>query len=134
MAIINFSVFFGYLLPGVNFSDWLLAVYRGQTSIAIACFSIFLNFLSIVLGIAALFSLGEIVDNTGCPVESRWAHVYLAVITITTVGYGNILPSGVWSEFVAVIASLLGSIGFALLSGVFASVFYSKIIEHDKEK
>jgi hypothetical protein len=88
--------------------------------------------LQAALFIAALFSFGDICRD-GVLVSSLWDHFYLAVVTITTLGYGNIVPASGWSEFVAVIASVLGLVGFALLIGVFGAVMLTQIAARLRE-
>jgi len=128
VVLLNLASGFVYLLPGVHLSSWFLAVRRGESTIRTACLSILLNALFVVLTVAALFAMGNIIDTDGNSIDTRWGHIYISVITLTTVGYGNVLPSGMWAEFVAMLASIVGFLGFALLSGIFASVFYAKIV------
>jgi len=49
--------------------------------------------------------------------------IYLSVATMTTVGYGNLVPNGITANAVASIEAFLGLFGFAVLAGlIFARV------------
>ena len=83
------------------------------------------------LWLASLFYLGEIRDAHGDVVTGLWDHFYLAIVTITTLGYGNLVPHGWWAEFVATIGAVLGFAGFAIISGIFIALMLAQLISSD---
>ncbi len=131
VVLLNTTALLLYLLPGVSFANWFLGVHNNEVSISYAFLSLVWNFLGLAMLLAALFSFGDIVDGDRNVVDGAWNQLYLAVITITTLGYGNLVPSGIWAEAVAMFGAVVGYIGFALIAGIFSSVFYSKIVENN---
>jgi voltage-gated potassium channel len=55
--------------------------------------------------------------------KSFWDGVWWAIVTVTTVGYGDIAPTGVAGRLIAIVVMLMG-IGFlAVLTATIASQF-----------
>lgn len=80
----------------------------------------------IVLNYVAVFSclymLGTVVDGNGDAINGMWKHFYFSAVTLTTLGYGDLTPGGMWTEFIATIQAIIGFMGFAVLAGVVASI------------
>jgi voltage-gated potassium channel len=74
----------------------------------------------------------RVVDRESFPSLGR--ALWWSVQTVTTVGYGDAVPSGPAGRVIAVIVMLAG-IGFVtMLSGVVVSVFMKRITEHEQEQ
>lgn len=80
---------------------------------------------------ACLYMLGDVKTSNGVPIDGSWEHFYFSVVTLTTLGYGNIVPSDRWTEFVAVLESLLGFMAFAVYAGVLASIALRRSVGPD---
>jgi inward rectifier potassium channel len=52
------------------------------------------------------------------PTQSFWNAFFFSAHTLTTVGYGNMWPVGPVANFVAVLESVMGVLGFALATGL----------------
>jgi voltage-gated potassium channel len=64
--------------------------------------------------------------------ESVWDGVWWAIVTVTTVGYGDLYPSDVEGRLIA-IAVMLAGIGFlSVLTATMASLFIKTDTESDK--
>ena len=63
----------------------------------------------------------------------RWGHkndpLYIRVgaLDMTTLGYGNLVPYGTFSEVLVSIQSVMGFIIFAVLAGIFSSIVLDRI-------
>lgn len=82
-----------------------------------------LNYIALF---ACLYMFGSIIDSSGKPIEGAWQHFYFSAVTLTTLGYGNIVPNDLCAEIIAVIQSIIGFMGFAILAGVVASIALKK--------
>ena len=75
---------------------------------------------------ACLYMFGTINDSTGSQVEGVWKHFYFSVVTLTTLGYGNLVPGDFTAELIATIETLIGFMGFAVLAGIIASIAFKR--------
>jgi hypothetical protein len=71
---------------------------------------------------ACLYMLGVVKTSGGDAIHGTWEHFYFSVVTLTTLGYGNLVPSDRWAEMVAVVESLIGFMVFAIYAGALASI------------
>ena len=71
---------------------------------------------------ACLYMFGKIIDSTGSQIEGVWGHFYFSVVTLTTLGYGNLVPGDFIAEIIATVETLVGFMGFAVLAGIVASI------------
>ena len=96
-----------YLLVGLFFSFLLMVVARSGTG-----------------GFFEATATGAVGDGTTAD------YLFFSFITLTTVGYGNLVPTGDLGRMLAVLEALLGQIYLvtvvALLVGGFASEFHSR--------
>ena len=84
-----------------------------------------------LLNWAAFFSclymvFGVLEYSDGIKVEGMWDHFYFSIVTLTTLGYGNIVPSNFSAELIVIIESLIGFMGFAVLAGIIASIAFKR--------
>lgn len=70
---------------------------------------------------------GSVIDANNEPINGMWKHFYFSTITLTTLGYGNIVPNDLWAEIVATIQSIIGFMGFAVFAGVIASIAVKRV-------
>ncbi len=78
--------------------------------------------LNVVAVFACLYMFGTVIDENGVPIDGVWKHFYFSAVTLTTLGYGNIVPNDTLTEFVAVVESLVGFIGFAVFAGIVVAI------------
>lgn len=88
--------------------------------------------LNYVAFFSCLYMFGTVVDGDGMAISGMWKHFYFSAVTLTTLGYGNLTPSGLWSEIVATIQSLIGFMGFAVLAGIVASIALKRSNKEDR--
>ena len=81
---------------------------------------------------ACLYMFGSVVDGNGNPINSMWQHFYFSAVTLTTLGYGNLTPSGTFSEVIATIEAVIGFMGFAVLAGIVASIVLKRVEINEK--
>lgn len=69
--------------------------------------------------------------------ESVWQGIYWAGITMTTIGYGDIVPVTFYGQFVTIITSFAGIAIFGIPTAIFAATYirdFDKISELSKQK
>lgn len=81
---------------------------------------------------ACLYMLGEVKTSDGLLVSGAWEHFYFSVVTLTTLGYGNLVPSDGWAELVAVVESLFGFMVFAIYAGALATIALRRSVGSDE--
>lgn len=82
--------------------------------------------------IAGIDHLRNAVDNN--PLQSYMNAFFFSEQTLTTVGYGGIVPLGLWTNLIAAAEAMTGLLGFAVATGVLygrfsrpsARILYSK--------
>ena len=75
---------------------------------------------------ACLYMLGTVTEG-GVPIEGVWKHFYFSAVTLTTLGYGNIVPASTFTEILVTVESLVGFLGFAILAGVITSIIMKRV-------
>ena len=85
---------------------------------------IFLQFVLIILTYAKIYQTFGVLDL----VENKLVHVpstclYLSVITITTVGYGDVVPALGWGRWVAMTEALFGYLLMGVLVATLIDVW-----------
>jgi len=65
--------------------------------------------------------------------KSFFETLYWAIVTVSTVGYGDITPSNSYSKMITVVLIIYGIIAMTLFGGLVTAKFVEKIIEKFKE-
>ncbi|WDE96742.1 ion transporter [Lentisphaera profundi] len=104
-----------------------LAQYLKEASILISALhaskrKIFVFFCTVIVLVTILGSIMYIVESSSNPVFKSIPHsIYWAIVTITTVGYGDMAPITGLGRFIAAIVMLLGYAIIAVPSGIITS-------------
>lgn len=101
----------GFLIAGNHITKALYNSYR-----KILLFMTFIVLLVIIIG-----SLMYVVEENNPGFESIPAAIYWAVVTITTVGYGDVSPSTPLGQFLSIIVMLCGYSIIAVPTGIVTS-------------
>ncbi|UVD81970.1 potassium channel family protein [Mycoplasma iguanae] len=121
----------------------LFEVFRSQKIVLI---NIFAFIIFIILFLALLIWNAEVshvkannwtdqqIEETTNIIKTYWDAIYFSTITLTTIGYGDIIPYAPLTKILVVFVSLLGIALFAIPSGVIAGAFLTKIQENSKNK
>jgi hypothetical protein len=116
---------FGLWFGGGPFKPWGILISQGmkQPNYDLNILKICIPFMAInwTAIFACLYMFGAVLEN-GSSIAGTWKHFYFSVVTLTTLGYGNIVPSGFLSELLVTIESLIGFLGFAILTGIITSI------------
>lgn len=107
----------------------LLAALRAS-AIKIMVFMLFVLVAAVILG-TLMFSFESEVNPA---FENILSGVYWAVVTITTVGYGDIVPVTVGGRFLAVLVMLLGYSIIAVPTGIVAGEVYAESKKPDRKQ
>ncbi len=85
----------------------------------------------IILPIFALASVMYVVEGSlpGSNIKSFWDALWLVVVTMSTVGYGDIVPLGQTGRLVAVFAMFLGVVFIATLTATIASRLIERVVK-----
>ena len=87
--------------------------------------------INYVAAFACLYMFGTVVDGDGIQISGTWSHFYFSAVTLTTLGYGNLTPFGMFSEVIATIEAIVGFMGFAVMAGIVGSIAIKRV-ELDK--
>ncbi|GAB3010710.1 ion transporter [Spirosoma pulveris] len=88
-------------------------------------------FVAIFTLVITLGSMMYVVEGHSNGFESIPLSIYWAVITITTVGYGDIVPSTAMGKFIATLIMLLGYVIIAVPTGIVAVSLTAANKKHD---
>lgn len=102
--------------------DLLASVYAEKDAFISA---IYLLALSILITSCLMYYAENALqpDKFGTIPDAMW----WAIITITTVGYGDVTPISAWGKFIGAFTALSGVFTVALLTGIVASAFATRI-------
>jgi len=75
---------------------------------------------------ACFYMLGTVKEN-GIPIEGVWKHFYFSAVTLTTLGYGNIVPADTFTEVLVTVQALFGLFGFGILAGVVTAIIIKRV-------
>jgi voltage-gated potassium channel Kch len=112
------------LIDGLNYRLCILFVDRyhkdwGLRSLNRSLVLLFINYMEIIVGFAALYLVTRSIGCLNTPVASRLDALYFSVITITTVGYGDIKPISETGKWLAISETMMGFILVVLIVGSF---------------
>lgn len=85
------------------------------------------GFLMVVSG-----ALMRVFDHDQFP--NVWLGIWWAAQTVTTVGYGDVVPTSVWGRLVAVATMLLGVAIVSVVTAIITSTFIERAREERLEK
>lgn len=108
--------------------DLLASVYAEKDAFISA---IYLLALSILITACLMYYAEHALqpDKFGTIPDAMW----WAIITITTVGYGDVTPVSSWGKLIGAFAALSGVFTVALLTGIVASAFATRVRTHEIE-
>lgn len=118
-------IVFYRIIDGLNYRLCIIFVDRykqdwGLRSLNRSLVLLFINYLEIIIGFAALYLVTESVGyKVGVPLSSRLDALYFSVITITTLGYGDIKPIAEVGKWLSLSEILMGFILVVLVVGSF---------------
>jgi voltage-gated potassium channel len=97
--------------------------------------SLLISFLITIFSIIAASTIMYFIEHESQPVafSSIPAAMWWSVTTLTTVGYGDVVPVTNWGKFFSGIISLLGFGLFALPAGILASGFSNEFSKPEKK-
>ncbi|MBF9233444.1 cyclic nucleotide-gated ion channel [Microvirga alba] len=110
--------------PGLT--SLIEAIYSERRAL-VACGIILLGAVLLFASVMNLVEKDVQPDKFGSIPES----MYWAIITLTTVGYGDVVPVTAWGRAVAALTAVTGLIMLALPVGIIASAFSREIHRHD---
>jgi len=86
------------------------------------------NHLGTVLLVALVFTLmsGLIITSIDPDIDSIWDGLWWAWVTVSTVGYGDIVPQTVAGKAFGAVVILFGLVFFSLLTASFSVYFISR--------
>ena len=108
--------------------DLLASVYAEKDAFISA---IYLLALSILITACLMYYAEHALqpDKFGTIPDAMW----WAIITITTVGYGDVTPVSSWGKLIGAFTALSGVFTVALLTGIVASAFATRVRTHEIE-
>jgi len=79
------------------------------------------NYFELIVGFAYLYRAFGVVELTSCGniLRGAWEALYFSVVTITTVGYGDMRPLPGWGRFLAGSEAVMGIILLVFIVGSF---------------
>ena len=95
-----------------------------------------LNLVPILAVVIALVIVGAllvyIAERRGGQIVSYWDAIWWAVVTITTVGYGDVVPHSVFGRIIGIIVMLSGISVISLLTATISSMFVAQRIRESQ--
>lgn len=94
------------------------------------------NHLGVTLLISSFFILfaGVLVSGFDPEVKNPWMGIWWAWVTVTTVGYGDVVPASIMGKLLGGLLILLGIGLFSMLTASFSAFFISKNKEKSADK
>ena len=135
LAILTFNAYFApwlailivcyRLVDGLNYRLCIIFVDRykkdwGLRSLNRSLILLFINYLEIIVAFATLYLLTDSVGyKSDAPLASRLDALYFSVITITTLGYGDIKPIMQVGKWLSLTETVMGFVLIVLVVGSF---------------
>jgi voltage-gated potassium channel len=87
--------------------------------------------LLVILGGLGFF-LTESPEGMSTPLQRFGEGIWWAVVTITTVGYGDVVPKTFWGKVVGVAVMIGGLLSFSLITATVASIFIERKFRRER--
>ena len=85
--------------------------------------TVFFMMLHYIFLFACLYMLFAVIEGSNQKaITSLWDNIYFSVVTFTTLGYGNYVPTNTAGEVIAAFEAIIGFAVFAFLIGVASAV------------
>ncbi|QHS13177.1 ion channel [Shewanella sp. Arc9-LZ] len=126
---------FGFWFSQGVYKPWALIIKQSSQPVydsAMLKISVPFIILNYIALFACLYMFGSVVDASGNEIQGTWKHFYFSTVTLTTLGYGNIVPNDIVAEVIATIQSIIGFMGFAVFAGIVASIALKRVELQDK--
>ena len=110
--------------------DWALYSYNRSLIL------LFLNYFEMVIGFAYVYLHFTLVGHSDCgtPIATVWEALYFSVVTITTLGYGDMHPISCYGRFFAALEPIMGIVLLILVLGLFfVEIGRQKTKDHQKQ-
>lgn len=112
------------LVDGLNYRLCIVFVDRykqgwGLRSLNRSLILLFINYLEIVFGFAVLYLGTASIGNRGIPVAGRLNALYFSVVTVTTLGYGDMTPLDATGRILTATETIVGFVLVVLVMGSF---------------
>ena len=123
-------MFFGFWFSQGIYKPWALIIKQysqpvyDSAMLKISVPFIIINYIALF---ACFYMFGSVVDVSGNEIQGTWKHFYFSTVTLTTLGYGNIVPNDIVAEVIATIQSIIGFMGFAVFAGIVASIALKRV-------
>jgi len=94
------------------------------------------GYLEAVIYFAYMYRHFDVVGYMGCenPITTVWDALYFSVVTITTLGYGDISPINLLGRILTSAEPIIGITLLVLVLGLFFVKFDRRLIEDDQKK
>ena len=105
----------------------LMEAVRAERHALVACVMILASVVLISAGILYVLEHHAQPDKFGSIPDAMW----WAVATVTTVGYGDVVPVTVWGRIFGAVTMVVGLLMLALPAGIVATAFANMIARHN---
>jgi len=122
IVLVRLLRFFKFARYSPGFHSLVEAV-RAERHALVACILILASVILISAGFLYVLEHKAQPDKFGSILEAMW----WAIATVTTVGYGDVVPVTIWGRIVGAITMVVGLLMLALPAGIVASAFASII-------
>lgn len=122
VALVRLLRFFKFARYSPGFHSLIEAV-RTERHALVACILILTSVVLISAGLLYVLEHKAQPDKFGSIPEAMW----WAIATVTTVGYGDVVPVTVWGRIVGAMTMVVGLLMLALPAGIVATAFASII-------
>jgi hypothetical protein len=115
-----------FVVGGLIALNRVLALHNKEVSLKPLMITLATDLFAIIVCFANAYEIFGTVKNGTVEIVGLWQHSYFSVVTFTTLGYGDYLPTNN-AQIIAVIEALFGFGYFALLLGIFGSILFQRI-------